>query len=142
MNSLSSEHTSRSTRAHGTEAPLAPAEPPSPHESAQPVGVGETINQLSRDVINVKDTLAKLMSQVGDRGVKAVQGARQSVASQVGSAASGMADTGSNLVSTATGHAKSFASELEDMARRNPLGTIAGALLVGAIFGMMSRGRG
>jgi len=28
------------------------------------------------------------------------------------------------------------------MARRNPLGTIAGALLVGVIVGMMSRGRG
>jgi ElaB/YqjD/DUF883 family membrane-anchored ribosome-binding protein len=142
MNSLSSEHTSRSVRAHDPAAPVAPAEPPPPHESAQPVGVGETINQLSRDVINMKDTLAKLVSQVGDRGVKAVRGAHQSVASQVGSAASGMADTGSNLVSTATGHAKTLASELEDMARRNPLGTIAGALVVGAILGMMSRGRG
>jgi len=28
------------------------------------------------------------------------------------------------------------------MARRNPLVTIAGALLVGAIIGMMSRGHG
>jgi ElaB/YqjD/DUF883 family membrane-anchored ribosome-binding protein len=142
MNSLSSEHTSRSTHARGSAAPAAPAEPPLPPESAQPVGVGETMNQLSRDVMNMKDTLAKLVSQVGDRGVKAVQGAGQSVASQVGSAASGMADTGSNLVSAATGHAKSFASELEDMARRNPLGTIAGALLIGAFFGVMSRGRG
>jgi hypothetical protein len=33
-------------------------------------------------------------------------------------------------------------SELEGMARRNPLGTIAGALLVGVIIGMISRGRG
>jgi hypothetical protein len=38
--------------------------------------------------------------------------------------------------------AKTLASELEGMARRNPLGTIAGALLVGVIIGMMSRGRG
>jgi hypothetical protein len=28
------------------------------------------------------------------------------------------------------------------MARRNPLGTIAGTLVVGIIVGMMSRGRG
>jgi ElaB/YqjD/DUF883 family membrane-anchored ribosome-binding protein len=142
MNSLSPEHTSRSTRAHGPAAPVAPAESAHTQEKAQPPGVGETINQLSRDIGHLKDTLAQLVSQVGDRGVKAVQGARQSVASQVGSAASGMTDTGSNLVATATGHAKTLASELEDMARRNPLGTIAGALLVGAIFGMMSRGRG
>jgi hypothetical protein len=32
-------------------------------------------------------------------------------------------------------------SELEGMARRNPLGTIAGALLVGVIIGMISRSR-
>lgn len=142
MNSSTPEHTSRSTRAHGATAPVAPAESPPAHESTQPANVGDTINQLSRDVANVKDTLGRLVSQVGDRGVKAVQGIHQSVASQVGSAASGMADTGSDLVSTATGHAKTLASELENMARRNPLGTIVGALLVGAVLGMMSRGRG
>jgi ElaB/YqjD/DUF883 family membrane-anchored ribosome-binding protein len=142
MNSRITENTSRSTRAHDPTAPIAPAESPPAPEDTQPVSVGETLNQLSRDVGSLKDTLAQLVSQVGDRGVKAVQGMRQSVASQVGSAASGMADTGSDLVSTARGHAKTLASELEDMARRNPLGTIVGALLVGAIFGMMSRGRG
>jgi hypothetical protein len=66
----------------------------------------------------------------------------QTVASQVGSATSGVTDTGSELASAAKEHAKTFASELEGMARRNPLGTIAGALLVGVIIGMMSRGRG
>lgn len=142
MNSRISEHTSRSTRAHDPTAPVAPAESPPAQESAQPVSVGDTINQLSRDVANLKDTLGHLVSQVSDRGAKAVQGMRESVASQVGSAASGMADTGSDLVSTARGHAKTLASELEDMARRNPLGTIVGALLVGAVLGMMSRGRG
>jgi hypothetical protein len=50
-------------------------------------------------------------------------------------------DTGSELASSAKEHAKTFASELEGMARRNPLGTIAGALLVGVIIGMMTRGR-
>jgi hypothetical protein len=53
-----------------------------------------------------------------------------------------VADAGSELASSAKEHAKTFASELEGMARRNPLGTIAGALLVGLIIGMMSRGRG
>jgi hypothetical protein len=139
MNSFMPEHGSGSTHPDRAKPPVesAPA-----HETAQPDSLGETMNQLSRDVAGLKDTLAKLVSQASGRGAKAVQDMSRSVASQVGGAASGMADTGSDLVSTAKGHAKSFASELEDMARRNPLGTIAGALLIGAIFGMMSRGRG
>jgi hypothetical protein len=36
---------------------------------------------------------------------------------------------------------KSFASELEGMARRNPLGAMAAALLVGVMIGVISRGR-
>jgi len=73
---------------------------------------------------------------------KTARGVRQTVASQVGSATSGVTDAGSELASAAKEHAKTFASEFESMARRNPLGTIAGALLVGVIIGMMSRGRG
>jgi hypothetical protein len=55
---------------------------------------------------------------------------------------SGVADTGSDLATSAKQHAKTFASELEATARRNPLGTIAGTLVVGVIIGMMTRGRG
>ena len=65
----------------------------------------------------------------------------QTVASQVGTVAGGVAGAGSELASSAKEHAKTLASELEAMARRNPLGTIAGALLVGVIIGIMSRGR-
>jgi ElaB/YqjD/DUF883 family membrane-anchored ribosome-binding protein len=102
----------------------------------------ETVSQLSRDVARLKDTFAQLLSQASDAGTKTVRDFGQTVASQVSSAASGAADTGSNLVGSAKGHAKTLASELEDMARRNPLGTIGGALLVGVVIGMMSRGRG
>jgi hypothetical protein len=52
-----------------------------------------------------------------------------------------VADAGSALASSAKEHAKTLTSELEGMARRNPLGTIAGALLVGVIIGMISRSR-
>jgi hypothetical protein len=37
--------------------------------------------------------------------------------------------------------AQSFASELEGMGRRNPLGAMAAALLVGVMIGVISRGR-
>ena len=74
------------------------------------------------------DTITYLASEVSDRAAKTVRNMSQRMASQVGSAASDVADTGSELASTARDHAKAFASELEGMARRNPLGIIAGAL--------------
>ena len=104
-------------------------------------GLGEVMGQFSRDVASLKDTFTRLTSQLGDVGTKTARNVSQAVASQIGSATSGMVDTGSDLASSAREHAKTFASELEGMARRNPLGTIAGALLVGVVIGMMSRGR-
>ena len=103
---------------------------------------GETLSQLSRDVASLKDTFALLASQAGGEAAKTMRNMSEAVASQVGDAASGVADTGSDLATSAKQHVKTFASELEAMARRNPLGTIAGTLVVGIIVGMMSRGRG
>jgi ElaB/YqjD/DUF883 family membrane-anchored ribosome-binding protein len=99
------------------------------------------MSNLRRDVANLKDTFARLASQVGGEAAKTVRNMGQTVASQMGSAAGGLADAGSELASSTKQHAKTFASELEAMGRRNPLGTIAGALLIGVIIGMMSRGR-
>ena len=104
--------------------------------------LGETLSQLSRDVASLKNTFALLASQAGGEAVKTMRNMSDAVASQVGEAAGGVADTSSDLATSARQHAKTFASELEAMARRNPLGTIAGTLVVGVIVGMMSRGRG
>ena len=101
----------------------------------------EDLHKLHRDVARLTETVTYLASQVSDQAAKTVRSMSQMVASQVGSAASGVADTGSELASSASHHVKTFASELEGMARRNPLGTVAGALLVGVIIGMISRGR-
>jgi ElaB/YqjD/DUF883 family membrane-anchored ribosome-binding protein len=87
-----------------------------------------------------KDSVAGVASQAGE-AAKNIRDVSQTIASQVGTAASGLADTSSDLATSAKEHAKTFASELEGMARRNPLGTIAGALLVGVVIGMMFRGR-
>jgi ElaB/YqjD/DUF883 family membrane-anchored ribosome-binding protein len=103
--------------------------------------LSEDVNRLRADFVSLKDSLARLMSQVGGEAAKSVRNVQQSVASQVGSTASGIADAGSELAASAKAQAKTLASELEGMARRNPLGTLAGALVVGIIIGMMSRGR-
>ena len=111
-----------------------------PRESEQPDRIG--LSELRQDMASLKSTLSRFASQAGDDAAKTVRGAGQTLASQVGGAASNVADMGSDLATTAKEHAKTFASELEGMARRNPLGTIAGALVVGVVIGLMSRGRG
>ena len=110
-----------------------------PRESEQPDRIG--LSELRQDMASLKSTLSRFASQATDEAAKTVRGASQSLASQVGGAASGVADMGSDLATTAKEHAKTFASELEAMARLNPLGTIAGALLIGVVIGMISRGR-
>ena len=105
-------------------------------------GFGETLSQLRRDIASLKDTFAHFASQAGGEAAKTMRNVSEAVASQVGDAASGVADTGSGLATSAKQQAKTFASELEARARRNPLGTIAGTLVVGIIIGMMSRRRG
>jgi ElaB/YqjD/DUF883 family membrane-anchored ribosome-binding protein len=111
-------------------------------EHVVPDSLSEEMSNLRRDVASLKDTFARLASQAGGEVAKTVRGMSQTVASQVGSATSGVTDAGSELASATKEHAKTLTSGLEGMARRNPLVTIAGALLVGVIIGMMSRGRG
>ena len=111
-------------------------------EQVQRDGLGDTVSQLSRDIATLKDSFARFASQAGGEAAKAMRNMSQSVTSQVGDAASGAADKGADLAAAAREQVKTFASELEAMARRNPLGTIAGTLLVGIVIGMMSRGRG
>jgi len=92
------------------------------------------LDELRREFASLKDHVARFASQAGSEAARTIRG--------VGQAASGVSDAGSDLMSSATEQAKTFAAELEGMARRNPLGTIAGAVLVGVVIGMMSRGRG
>ena len=127
-----------------TPRPQRPRQPP-PALTTTTFGVtaslGETLSQLSRDMASLKNTFALLASQAGGEAAKTMRNMSDAVASQVGDAASGVADTSFDLATPAKQYAKTFASELEAMARRNPLGTIAGTLLVGVIVGMMTRGR-
>jgi ElaB/YqjD/DUF883 family membrane-anchored ribosome-binding protein len=72
------------------------------------------------------DSAKNVMDDVVERG--------QAYAAQAGSAANEMAEA-------ATHQVKTFASELEAMTRRNPLGTVAGAVVVGVLIGLLARGR-
>jgi len=100
---------------------------------------GSDFQALRSDLNSLKDTVAKFVAQASSEAAKSAREITSSVAGQVGGAASDLAGKGAEIASAATDQAKSLASELENMARRNPLGAIAGAVVVGVLIGMMGR---
>ena len=83
--------------------------------------------------------MTKFISRTGNEAAKSAREITTNIAGQVGSVASDIADKGANMATVATNQAKVFGTELENMARRNPLGAIAGAVIVGVLIGMMGR---
>jgi predicted phage tail protein len=80
---------------------------------------GSDLTALRADLNGLKDTVTKFISQVRSEAAKS--------ASEV---TSSVADQGAEMMSAASEQAKTVASELESMARRHPLGAIAGAVLI------------
>jgi ElaB/YqjD/DUF883 family membrane-anchored ribosome-binding protein len=79
------------------------------------------------------------MSQASGEALKSAREVTSNVAGQVSDVASDLANRGSQLASSAGDQAKTFATELEGMARRNPLGALAGAVAIGVFIGVMGR---
>lgn len=100
---------------------------------------GSDLQALRNDLNSMKDTIAKLVSQAGGEAARSARDVASNVAGQVGNVASDLADRSASAASAATAQAKSLASELENMARRNPLGAIAGAVVLGVLIGMLGR---
>jgi ElaB/YqjD/DUF883 family membrane-anchored ribosome-binding protein len=100
---------------------------------------GSDVQAIRNDLNNLKDTLSRFMSQASNEAVKSARQVTSTVAGQVGDVASDLANRGSQLASSAGDQAKTFANELEGMARRNPLGALAGALAIGVLIGVMGR---
>jgi ElaB/YqjD/DUF883 family membrane-anchored ribosome-binding protein len=100
---------------------------------------GSDVQSLRADLNSLKDTVAKFVSQAGSEAAKSAREVTSNVASQVGSAANDLAGKGAEVASAASEQAKSFATELENMARRNPLGALAGAVLIGVLIAVMGR---
>ena len=94
---------------------------------------------LREDLNNVKETVANLVSKVTGDAAKSVRQTTSNMTERVTSMAGDLAEKGSEAASAATHHASTFAAEFESMARRNPLGALAGALFVGMLIGMLGR---
>jgi ElaB/YqjD/DUF883 family membrane-anchored ribosome-binding protein len=100
---------------------------------------GADLQSLRTDLNGLKDTLTKFMSQAAGEAAKSAREVSSNVAGRVGDVASDLADRGAEMASSATDQAKSFASELEKMARRNPIGALAGAVVIGVMIGLLGR---
>lgn len=87
------------------------------------------VAQLQQDIAAIKETLSKFASQAGGEAMKTVQNVGAAVATQVSGAAA-----------AATSQAKTVVSEVENMARTNPLATVGASVLVGIVIGLLSRG--
>jgi ElaB/YqjD/DUF883 family membrane-anchored ribosome-binding protein len=96
---------------------------------------GADLQAIRNDLNSLKDTLSRFMSQASNEAVKTARQVTSNVAGQVSDVASDLADRGSQYASSA----KTFATELESMARRNPLGALAGAVAIGVLIGVMGR---
>ena len=100
---------------------------------------GSDLQAIRNDLNHLKDTLSRFMSQASSEMVKSAREVTSTVTGQVGDVASDLAGRGSQLASSAGEQAKTFATELESMARGNPLGALAGAVIVGVLIGIMGR---
>jgi ElaB/YqjD/DUF883 family membrane-anchored ribosome-binding protein len=90
---------------------------------------------LRAELDALKAQFANLVSRAGSDAMKAGSDAMKTAQQ----ATSDVADKASDIASAATAQVKTFASELERMGRNNPLGALAGALLVGVVIGLIGR---
>ena len=101
------------------------------------------LQAIRNDLSNLKDTLARFMAQASSEAAKSARDVSSSVAGQlkdaVGDVADDLAGKGTQFVSTAGEQGKTLAAEIEAMARRNPLGALAGALAIGFLIGAWGR---
>ena len=104
--------------------------------------LAEDVSSLRAEMAKMHETFSKFVSETGGHAARTARSVGQAVASQVGSTASGLANTGAEMAASATEQLKTFATELEDIARKNPLGALAGALALGVVIGLIVRGRG
>jgi ElaB/YqjD/DUF883 family membrane-anchored ribosome-binding protein len=88
------------------------------------------IARLQQEVSALKETLSTLLAEVRTSATRTLRAAGEVVTHQ-----------GSALAATASDRAHGYASELESLARRKPLSTMAGALLAGIIIGLLGRRR-
>ena len=106
--------------------------PPATDPGGAGMGNDRDDASLRAELDALKTQFASFVAKAGSDAMKTAQQATAQVADKV-------TDKATDLANAATQQAKTFASELERMGRENPLGAIAGALLVGVVIGLIGR---
>jgi ElaB/YqjD/DUF883 family membrane-anchored ribosome-binding protein len=102
---------------------------------------GSELQNLRIDLDRLKDTVSVFMAQAAAEAAKSAREVSSDVVGRVGDVAEDIAQRGSTMASATTAQADKFVSEFESMVRRNPIGAMAGATLVGIVIGMLGRKR-
>jgi ElaB/YqjD/DUF883 family membrane-anchored ribosome-binding protein len=106
-----------------------------------PDSIKDDIQSLKSDLLSLKESLASLTSTAATNTMGLASDAASKVTDTVSDAASLIAEKSSNMASVASKGAQSLSVEVEDLTRRNPLAALAGAVVIGLLIGMASRGR-
>jgi ElaB/YqjD/DUF883 family membrane-anchored ribosome-binding protein len=101
--------------------------------------VGTDLEALRADLKSLRETVADLAQQAKSEAGRTAKDVSSSLASQVSGMAHDLADKSVHAATAARDQAKTAVGELESMARRNPLGALAGALFIGVLIGMSRR---
>ena len=97
------------------------------------------VQSLRSEIKNIQDMVTRLAAQSGREAVDSARNAAAAAAERVGDVAGDLARSSADAAAAATDRAKSVAGELEGMARRNPMGVIAGAVVIGVLIGVFGR---
>ena len=92
---------------------------------SKPQSVGQRVDAITDTALGAIDSVKDTVGEAVDRGQAAV--------GKASAAAGDMAKPASQQVTT-------FASELEAMTKRNPLGMLTGAFIAGLFVGLIRRG--
>jgi ElaB/YqjD/DUF883 family membrane-anchored ribosome-binding protein len=125
-----------------TDTPYVPSPSSASPEFAKP-GTSEDASSLRADLNALREQVSEFIAKASADAMKSAKQTTTDVANQVGSKAADVAGQvqtkASDLANAASEQAKTFASEIERFGRANPLGAIAGALLVGVVIGLIGR---
>ena len=97
------------------------------------------VQSLRSEIKNIQDMVTRLAAQSGREAVDSARHAAAAATERVGDVAGDLARSSADAAAAATDRAKSVAGELEGMARRNPMGVIAGAVVIGVLIGVFGR---
>lgn len=110
-----------------------------PRDYTTAPNLGATDLRDEREAASLRAELDALKTQFSNFVARASSDALKTAQQTTAQMADKVSDKATDLANAATQQAKTFASELERMGRDNPLGAIAGALLVGVVIGLIGR---